>query len=169
MKPDKITEDDLLLYWSGEVTPKQKAAIDAHIDNDPEAQRFLDEVRVLNQIGSPRHKQPRAFATEAVAELRQQSMPVSKKITVFPIAIVLTGAAIAAVLVIMFTVALRDTNPKTQTVAETVAPEMVKPANQRPSLSKLMLTQSNRGGRTFDSRIAQARERAARIRNKLRL
>ena len=168
MKPDKFTEDDLLLYWSGELTPEQKAVIDAHIGSDPEAQRFLDEVRVLTQVGPPTHKPPRAFATEAVTELRQQPMPVSKKIRTFPTARILTGAAIAAVLAIMFTIALRDANLKTQPVAETAAPELVKPAKHRPSLSKLMLTQSNRGERTFDSRITQARKRAARIRSKLR-
>ncbi|OUV11377.1 MAG: hypothetical protein CBC46_10165 [Verrucomicrobiaceae bacterium TMED86] len=90
---DSKTENDLLLYWSGEADSKLSAEIEALLEKDPAAQRSLDELDQLNVLRDeladlPAMNPSRSFALEAVTE---------RKATRFPLAWIAAAAAVIAV------------------------------------------------------------------------
>ena len=90
---DSKTENDLLLYWSGEADSKLSAEIEALLEKDPAAQRSLDELDQLNVLRDeladlPAMNPSRSFALEAVTE---------RKATRFPLAWIAAAATVIAV------------------------------------------------------------------------
>ena len=88
------TEDDLLLYWSGEADSKLSAEIEALLEKDPAAQRYLEELDQLNVLRGeladlPAMNPSRSFALEAVTERL-----VKKKIPRFPLPWIAAAAAV---------------------------------------------------------------------------
>ena len=47
---DQKTRDDLLLYWSGEANPAQAATVEALLETDLEARKFLVELGVFDAL-----------------------------------------------------------------------------------------------------------------------
>ena len=89
---DSKTENDLLLHWSGEADSKLSAEIEALLEKDPAAQRYLDELDQLNVLrdelaGLPAMNPSRSFALEAVTERL-----VEKKIPRFPLPWIAAGS-----------------------------------------------------------------------------
>ena len=86
---DSKTEDDLLLHWSGEADSKLSAEIEALLEKDPAAQRYLDELDQLNVLRDeladlPVMNSSRSFALEAVT---------ARKVTRFPLPWIAAAAA----------------------------------------------------------------------------
>ena len=93
---DSKTENDLLLYWSGEADSKLSAEIEALLEKDPAAQRSLDELDQLNVLRDeladlPAMNPLRSFALEAVTE---------RKVTRLPLAWIAAAAAVIAVIAV---------------------------------------------------------------------
>lgn len=73
MKPD----DDLLLYWSNELEPAERAAVEARLRDDPEAAAYLDELSGLAEAmeALPRNDAPPSLSRRTIADFDPGSPP----------------------------------------------------------------------------------------------
>jgi anti-sigma factor RsiW len=162
---DSKTEDDLLLHWSGEADPKLSAEIEALLEKDPAAQRYLDELDQLNVLRDeladlPVMNPSRSFALEAVT---------ARKVTRFPLPWIAAAAA-AAVIAVIAVIAVGTKSwlhEGTSQVEEVVVKEKEssnEPAT-RAKLSKRLF--STRPQDPALERISIARDRARKLRTEL--
>lgn len=163
---DSKTEDDLLLYWSGEADSKLSAEIEALSEKDPAAQRYLGELDKLNVLRDelvdlPMMNSSRSFALEAVTERL-----VERKVTRFPLPWIAVAAAAAVIAVIA--VGIKSwLHEGTSQVEEVVVKEKEssnEPAT-RAKLSKRLF--STRPQEPALERISIARDRARKLRTEL--
>jgi anti-sigma factor RsiW len=163
---DSKTEDDLLLYWSGEADSKLSAEIEALSEKDPAAQRYLGELDKLNVLRDelvdlPMMNSSRSFALEAVTERL-----VERKVTRFPLPWIAAAAAAAVIAVIA--VGIKSwLHEGTSQVEEVVVKEKEssnEPAT-RAKLSKRLF--STRPQDPALERISIARDRARKLRTEL--
>ena len=159
---DSKTEDDLLLHWSGEADPKLSAEIEALLEKDPAAQRYLDELDQLNVLRDeladlPVMNSSRSFALEAVT---------ARKVTRFPLPWIAAAAA-AAVIAVIAVGTKSWLHEGTSQVEEVVVKEKEssnEPAT-RAKLSKRLF--STRPQDPALERISIARDRARKLRTEL--
>ena len=165
---DSKTEDDLLLYWSGEADSKLSAEIEALLEKDPAAQRYLDELDQLNVLRDeladlPVMNSSRSFALEAVTERL-----VERKVTRFPLPWIAAAAAAAAAVIAVIAVGTKSwLHEGTSQVEEVVVKEKEssnEPAT-RAKLSKRLF--STRPQDPALERISIARDRARKLRTEL--
>ena len=161
---DSKTEDDLLLYWSGEADSKLSAEIEALLEKDPAAQRYLDELDQLNVLRDeladlPVMNSSRSFALEAVT---------ARKVTRFPLPWIAAAAAAAAAVIAVIAVGTKSwLHEGTSQVEEVVVKEKEssnEPAT-RAKLSKRLF--STRPQDPALERISIARDRARKLRTEL--
>ena len=154
---DSKTENDLLLYWSGEADSKLSAEIEALLEKDPAAQRSLDELDQLNVLRDeladlPAMNPSRSFALEAVTE---------RKATRFPLAWIAAAAAVIAV-------GAKSWFHEGTSQAEEVVVKEEESSNEpatRAKLSKRLF--STRPQDPALERISIARDRARKLRTEL--
>ena len=159
---DSKTEDDLLLHWSGEADPKLSAEIEALLEKDPAAQRYLDELDQLNVLRDeladlPVMNPSRSFALEAVT---------ARKVTRFHLPWIAAAAA-AAVIAVIAVGTKSWLHEGTSQVEEVVVKEKEssnEPAT-RAKLSKRLF--STRPQDPALERISIARDRARKLRTEL--
>ena len=159
---DSKTEDDLLLHWSGEADSKLSAEIEALLEKDPAAQRYLDELDQLNVLRDeladlPVMNSSRSFALEAVT---------ARKVTRFPLPWIAAAAA-AAVIAVIAVGTKSWLHEGTSQVEEVVVKEKEssnEPAT-RAKLSKRLF--STRPQDPALERISIARDRARKLRTEL--
>ena len=159
---DSKTEDDLLLHWSGEADPKLSAEIEALLEKDPAAQRYLDELDQLNVLRDeladlPVMNSSRSFALEAVT---------ARKVTRFSLPWIAAAAA-AAVIAVIAVGTKSWLHEGTSQVEEVVVKEKEssnEPAT-RAKLSKRLF--STRPQDPALERISIARDRARKLRTEL--
>ena len=167
---DSKTEDDLLLYWSGEADSKLSAEIEALSEKDPAAQRYLGELDKLNVLRDelvdlPMMNSSRSFALEAVTERL-----VERKVTRFPLPWIAAAAAAAAAAAVIAVIAVGIKSwlhEGTSQVEEVVVKEKEssnEPAT-RAKLSKRLF--STRPQDPALERISIARDRARKLRTEL--
>ena len=165
---DSKTEDDLLLHWSGEADSKLSAEIEALLEKDPAAQRYLDELDQLNVLRDeladlPVMNSSRSFALEAVTERL-----VERKVTRFPLPWIAAAAAAAAAVIAVIAVGSKSwLHEGTSQVEEVVVKEKEssnEPAT-RAKLSKRLF--STRPQDPALERISIARDRARKLRTEL--
>ena len=161
---DSKTEDDLLLHWSGEADSKLSAEIEALLEKDPAAQRYLDELDQLNVLRDeladlPVMNSSRSFALEAVT---------ARKVTRFPLPWIAAAAAAAAAVIAVIAVGTKSwLHEGTSQVEEVVVKEKEssnEPAT-RAKLSKRLF--STRPQDPALERISIARDRARKLRTEL--
>lgn len=161
---DSKTEDDLLLHWSGEADSKLSAEIEALLEKDPAAQRYLDELDQLNVLRDeladlPVMNSSRSFALEAVT---------ARKVTRFPLPWIAAAAAAAAAVIAVIAVGSKSwLHEGTSQVEEVVVKEKEssnEPAT-RAKLSKRLF--STRPQDPALERISIARDRARKLRTEL--
>ena len=159
---DSKTEDDLLLHWSGEADSKLSAEIEALLEKDPAAQRYLDELDQLNVLRDeladlPVMNSSRSFALEAVT---------ARKVTRFSLPWIAAAAA-AAVIAVIAVGTKSWLHEGTSQVEEVVVKEKEssnEPAT-RAKLSKRLF--STRPQDPALERISIARDRARKLRTEL--
>ena len=165
---DSKTEDDLLLYWSGEADSKLSAEIEALSEKDPAAQRYLGELDKLNVLRDelvdlPMMNSSRSFALEAVTERL-----VERKVTRFPLPWIAVAVAAAAAVIAVIAVGIKSwLHEGTSQVEEVVVKEKEssnEPAT-RAKLSKRLF--STRPQDPALERISIARDRARKLRTEL--
>ena len=155
---DSKTENDLLLYWSGEADSKLSAEIEALLEKDPAAQRSLDELDQLNILRDeladlPAMNPSRSFALEAVTE---------RKVTRFPLAWI--AAAVIAVIAVGTKLWLHEGTSQAEEVVVKEEESSSEPAT-RAKLSKRLF--STRPQDPALKRISIARDRARKLRTEL--
>jgi len=156
---DSKTEDDLLLHWSGEADPKLSAEIEALLEKDPAAQRYLDELDQLNVLRDeladlPVMNSSRSFALEAVT---------ARKVTRFPLPWIAAAAA-AAVIAVGTKSWLHEGTSQVEEVVVKEKESSNEPAT-RAKLSKRLF--STRPQDPALERISIARDRARKLRTEL--
>ena len=159
---DSKTENDLLLYWSGEADSKLSAEIEALLEKDPAAQRYLDELDQLNVLrdelaGLPAMNPSRSFALEAATERL-----VEKKIPRFTLPWV--AAAVIAVIAVGTKLWLHEGTSQAEEVVVKEEETSSEPAT-RAKLSKRLF--STRPQDPALERISIARDRARKLRTEL--
>ena len=159
---DSKTENDLLLYWSGEADSKLSAEIEALLEKDPAAQRSLDELDQLNILRDeladlPAMNPSRSFALEAVTERL-----VEKKIPRFPLPWI--AAAVIAVIAVGTKLWLHEGTSQAEEVVVKEEESSSEPAT-RAKLSKRLF--STRPQDPALKRISIARDRARKLRTEL--
>ncbi len=159
---DSKTENDLLLHWSGEADSKLSAEIEALLEKDPAAQRYLDELDQLNVLrdelaGLPAMNPSRSFALEAVTERL-----VEKKIPRFPLPWI--AAAVIAVIAVGTKLWLHEGTSQAEEVVVKEEETSSEPAT-RAKLSKRLF--STRPQDPALERISIARDRARKLRTEL--
>ena len=159
---DSKTENDLLLYWSGEADSKLSAEIEALLEKDPAAQRSLDELDQLNILRDeladlPAMNPSRSFALEAVTERL-----VEKKIPRFPLAWI--AAAVIAVIAVGTKLWLHEGTSQAEEVVVKEEESSSEPV-MRAKLSKRLF--STRPQDPALKRISIARDRARKLRTEL--
>lgn len=158
---DSKTEDDLLLHWSGEADPKLSAEIEALLEKDPAAQRYLDELDQLNVLRDeladlPVMNSSRSFALEAVT---------ARKVTRFPLPWIAAAAAAAAAVIAVGTKSwLHEGTSQVEEVVVKEKESSNEPAT-RAKLSKRLF--STRPQDPALERISIARDRARKLRTEL--
>ena len=151
-----------MLHWSGEADPKLSAEIEALLEKDPAAQRYLDELDQLNVLRDeladlPVMNPSRSFALEAVT---------ARKVTRFPLPWIAAAAA-AAVIAVIAVGTKSWLHEGTSQVEEVVVKEKEssnEPAT-RAKLSKRLF--STRPQDPALERISIARDRARKLRTEL--
>lgn len=156
---DSKTEDDLLLHWSGEADSKLSAEIEALLEKDPAAQRYLDELDQLNVLRDeladlPVMNSSRSFALEAVT---------ARKVTRFPLPWIAAAAA-AAVIAVGTKSWLHEGTSQVEEVVVKEKESSNEPAT-RAKLSKRLF--STRPQDPALERISIARDRARKLRTEL--
>jgi len=156
---DSKTEDDLLLHWSGEADSKLSAEIEALLEKDPAAQRYLDEMDQLNVLRDeladlPVMNSSRSFALEAVT---------ARKVTRFPLPWIAAAAA-AAVIAVGTKSWLHEGTSQVEEVVVKEKESSNEPAT-RAKLSKRLF--STRPQDPALERISIARDRARKLRTEL--
>jgi anti-sigma factor RsiW len=158
---DSKTEDDLLLHWSGEADSKLSAEIEALLEKDPAAQRYLDELDQLNVLRDeladlPVMNSSRSFALEAVT---------ARKVTRFPLPWIAAAAAAAAAVIAVGTKSwLHEGTSQVEEVVVKEKESSNEPAT-RAKLSKRLF--STRPQDPALERISIARDRARKLRTEL--
>lgn len=157
---DSKTEDDLLLHWSGEADPKLSAEIEALLEKDPAAQRYLDELDQLNVLRDeladlPVMNSSRSFALEAVT---------ARKVTRFPLPWIAAAAAVIAVIAVGTKSWLHEGTSQVEEVVVKEKESSNEPAT-RAKLSKRLF--STRPQDPALERISIARDRARKLRTEL--
>lgn len=157
---DSKTEDDLLLYWSGEADSKLSAEIEALLEKDPAAQRSLDELDQLNVLRDeladlPAMNPSRSFALEAVTE---------RKATRFPLAWIAAAAAVIAVIAVGAKSWFHEGTSQAEEVVVKEEETSSEPGT-RAKLSKRLF--STRPQDPALERISIARDRARKLRTEL--
>ena len=157
---DSKTEDDLLLYWSGEADSKLSAEIEALLEKDPAARRSLDELDQLNVLRDeladlPAMNPSRSFALEAVTE---------RKVTRLPLAWIAAAAAVIAVIAVGAKSWFHEGTSQAEEVVVKEEETSSEPAT-RAKLSKRLF--STRPQDPALERISIARDRARKLRTEL--
>ena len=157
---DSKTENDLLLYWSGEADSKLSAEIEALLEKDPAAQRSLDELDQLNVLRDeladlPPMNPSRSFALEAVTE---------RKATRFPLAWIAAAAAVIAVIAVGAKSWFHEGTSQAEEVVVKEEETSSEPGT-RAKLSKRLF--STRPQDPALERISIARDRARKLRTEL--
>ena len=157
---DSKTENDLLLYWSGEADSKLSAEIEALLEKDPAAQRSLDELDQLNVLRDeladlPAMNPSRSFALEAVTE---------RKVTRFPLAWIAAAAAVIAVIAVGAKSWFHEGTSQAEEVVVKEEETSSEPGT-RAKLSKRLF--STRPQDPALERISIARDRARKLRTEL--
>jgi len=157
---DSKTENDLLLYWSGEADSKLSAEIEALLEKDPAAQRSLDELDQLNVLRDeladlPAMNPSRSFALEAVTE---------RKATRFPLAWIAAAAAVIAVIAVGAKSWFHEGTSQAEEVVVKEEETSSEPGT-RAKLSKRLF--STRPQDPALERISIARDRARKLRTEL--
>ena len=157
---DSKTENDLLLYWSGEADSKLSAEIEALLEKDPAAQRSLDELDQLNVLRDeladlPAMNPLRSFALEAVTE---------RKLTRFPLAWIAAAAAVIAVIAVGAKSWFHEGTSQAEEVVVKEEETSSEPGT-RAKLSKRLF--STRPQDPALERISIARDRARKLRTEL--
>lgn len=157
---DSKTENDLLLYWSGEADSKLSAEIEALLEKDPAAQRSLDELDQLNVFRDeladlPAMNPSRSFALEAVTE---------RKVTRLPLAWIAAAAAVIAVIAVGAKSWFHEGASQAEEVVVKEEKTSSEPAT-REKLSKRLF--STRPKDPALERISIARDRARKLRTEL--
>lgn len=157
---DSKTEDDLLLHWSGEADSKLSAEIEALLEKDPAAQRYLDELDQLNVLRDeladlPVMNSSRSFALEAVT---------ARKVTRFPLPWIAAAAAVIAVIAVGTKSWLHEGTSQVEEVVVKEKESSNEPAT-RAKLSKRLF--STRPQDPALERISIARDRARKLRTEL--
>ena len=157
---DSKTEDDLLLHWSGEADPKLSAEIEALLEKDPAAQRYLDKLDQLNVLRDeladlPVMNSSRSFALEAVT---------ARKVTRFPLPWIAAAAAVIAVIAVGTKSWLHEGTSQVEEVVVKEKESSNEPAT-RAKLSKRLF--STRPQDPALERISIARDRARKLRTEL--
>ena len=157
---DSKTENDLLLYWSGEADSKLFAKIEALLEKDPAAQRSLDELDQLNILRDeladlPAMNPSRSFALEAVTE---------RKVTRFPLAWIAAAAVVIAVIAVGTKSWFHEGTSQAEEVVVKEEESSSEPAT-RAKLSKRLF--STRPQDPALKRISIARDRARKLRTEL--
>lgn len=157
---DSKTENDLLLYWSGEADSKLSAEIEALLEKDPAAQRFLDELDQLNVLRDeladlPAMNPSRSFALEAVTE---------RKVIRLPLAWIAAAAAVIAVIAVGTQSWFHEGTSQAEDVVVKEEETSSEPAT-RKKLSKRLF--STRPQDPALERISIARDRARKLRTEL--
>ena len=157
---DPKTENDLLLYWSGEADSKLSAEIEALLEKDPAAQRSLDELDQLNILRDeladlPAMNPSRSFALEAVTE---------RKVTRFPLAWIAAAAVVIAVIAVGTKSWFHEGISQAEEVVVKEEETSSEPAT-RAKLSKRLF--STRPQDPALERISIARDRARKLRTEL--
>ena len=158
------TEDDLLLYWSGEADSKLSAEIEALLEKDPAAQRYLEELDQLNVLCGeladlPAMNPSRSFALEAVTERL-----VKKKIPRFPLPWIAAAAAVIAVIAVGTKSWFHEGTSPAEEVVVKEEETSSEPAT-RAKLSERLF--STRPQDPALERISIARDRARKLRTEL--
>lgn len=157
---DSKTENDLLLYWSGEADSKLSAEIEALLEKDPAAQRSLDELDQLNVLRDeladlPAMNPSRSFALEAVTE---------RKVTRLSLAWIAAAAAVIAVIAVGVKSWFHEGASQAEEVVVKEEKTSSEPAT-RSKLSKRLF--STRPQDPALERISIARDRARKLRTEL--
>ena len=157
---DSKTENDLLLYWSGEADSKLSAEIEALLEKDPAAQRSLDELDQLNILRDeladlPAMNPSRSFALEAVIE---------RKVTRFPLAWIAAAAVVIAVIAVGTKSWFHEGTSQSEEVV-VKEEESSSESATRAKLSKRLF--STRPQDPALKRISIARDRARKLRTEL--
>jgi len=157
---DSKTENDLLLYWSGEADSKLSAEIEALLEKDPAAQRSLNELDQLNVLRDeladlPAMNPSRSFALEAVTE---------RKVTRFPLAWIAAAAAVIAVIAVGAKSWFHEGASQAEEIVVKEEKTSSEPAT-RSKLSKRLF--STRPQDPALERISIARDRARKLRTEL--
>ena len=157
---DSKTENDLLLYWSGEADSKLSAEIEALLEKDPAAQRSLDELDRLNVLRDeladlPAMNPSRSFALEAVTE---------RKVTRFPLVWIAAAAVVIAVIAVGTKSWFHEGTSQAEEVVVKEEESSSEPAT-RAKLSKRLF--STRPQDPALKRISIARDRARKLRTEL--
>ncbi len=157
---DSKTENDLLLYWSGEADSKLSAEIEALLEKDPAAQRSLDELDRLNVLRDeladlPAMNPSRSFALEAVTE---------RKVTRFPLAWIAAVATVIAVIAVGTKSWLHEGTSQAEEIVVKEKESSSEPA-MRAKLSKRLF--STRPQDPALERISIARDRIRKLRTEL--
>ena len=97
----KVTEDELLLYWSNELDADRVQAVEAQLQCDPKAASYLEKLGVLQEAiqDVPQEESREPITEDTVARYQRTS-----KITVLPKP--LRSAALAAGFAILATAGL---------------------------------------------------------------
>ena len=157
---DSKTENDLLLYWSGEADSKLSAEIEALLEKDPAAQRSLDELDQLNVLRDeladlPAMNPSRSFALEAVTE---------RKVTRLSLAWIAAAAAVIAVIAVGAKSWFHEGTSQAEEVVVKEEETSSEPGT-RAKLSKRLF--STRPQDPALERISIARDRARKLRTEL--
>lgn len=168
----KVTEDDLLLYWSNELEAHRVRAVEEHLECDPKAAAYLAELDGLHEAiqDVPQEGPSEPITEDTVARYQRPS-----KITVLPKPLRIT--AIAAGFAVLATTGLLVMRPWSTPQASTTAqisPEKstgaekavgIAEAANEPLLSQRLF--ANRSPHSSNARVRAAWERAGRIRGLL--
>ena len=166
---DQKTQDDLLLYWSGEADATQTAAVEALVEADFEARKYFEELGWFDALRDelaelPAMNPSRNFAAEAVAGAR-----VARKVSRFPLSWIAAAAAAIALVALGIKSWPHESNDQ---VNASVVEEGKLPGRSvneepavRPKLSQRLF--SSRRREPAIERISIARDRARKLRTEL--
>ncbi|MEM9480279.1 MAG: hypothetical protein AAGA58_11565 [Verrucomicrobiota bacterium] len=158
----KINNDQLLLYWSGELDPEEAKRIENQLATDPEALAYLEELQDLRKDFETLPKiTPTKVAASAVAEFSEPAKP---RRVVMP-----WLAAAAAVVIVGFFVTRGLENPESKAIVESPKEESVTTQEEivetpKRTLSKSLFASQTRFS-TSERYQSPSRERLRRIRD----
>ena len=155
--------NQLLLFWSGELDPAERAGIEERLAADSEAQDYLDELNLLSsQIDKLADPDTSGVASRAIErELRSGE----KKVVAFPLwkRVIWPAAIAAAIIIAVFFIpkAYQPDSPSTPPVvkAPSPVPETSKPTTTGNFIAERRKSDVSKRVRSAQARIKRIRER----------